>query len=54
MQCRIFKIDNAESVTLIILEVNWLEFMNKYKTKYEERFKRVVRDLNKVDIKSNL
>ena len=42
MQRRIFKIGNAESVALIILKVNWLEFMNKYKTKHEERFKTVV------------
>ena len=53
MQCRM---DNAESVTLITFEVNRLEFTSKYKTKYEERFRTVVRDCKKkkINIKSDL
>lgn len=44
MEWRIFRTDNVESITLIILKVNRLKFTSKYKTKYEEKLKIVLRN----------
>lgn len=44
MQCSVLKTDNAGSITLIIFKINRFEFTSICKTKYEERFKTVVRD----------
>lgn len=51
MEWRIFRTDNVESITLIILKVNRLEFTSKYKTKYEEKLKIVLRNWNEINIK---
>lgn len=50
MEWMIFRADNMESIILIILQVNRLEFTSKYKTKYE-KLKIVLRNWNEVNIK---